>query len=293
MKWRIPAKTFLVGEYAALSGAPAILLTTTPCFELSLTGQKSCHEIHPDSPAGRWWAANHLSHIGLQWHDPYQGCGGLGASSAQFLGAYLASRHLQNKPDQKKDLAQQALLQAYVQSAWDGQGVCPSGYDVLAQSGFGCVYIDQKKALIQNYSWPFSDISFLLLHTGQKLRTHHHLQTMVLPSHMGPLMDIVDQARTAFEQSESHLLTTAVNAYHKHLAQLGLVAAHSMEQIAWLKEHPDVLAVKGCGAMGADVLLLLVSREKQRGLSHDIYTKGWTLLATSNDLYSLGEKELT
>ena len=29
MKWQIPAKTFLLGEYAALAEASAILLTTT------------------------------------------------------------------------------------------------------------------------------------------------------------------------------------------------------------------------------------------------------------------------
>ena len=34
--WKIPAKTFLVGEYAALTGACAIVLTTKPCFSFSL-----------------------------------------------------------------------------------------------------------------------------------------------------------------------------------------------------------------------------------------------------------------
>ena len=51
--WSIPAKTFLVGEYAALKEQSAILLTTTPCFELRLTSQPGLHGIHPQSPAGR------------------------------------------------------------------------------------------------------------------------------------------------------------------------------------------------------------------------------------------------
>ncbi len=104
MKWLIPAKTFLLGEYAALAGQSAVLLTTSPCFELSLSKEAGLHGIHPDSPAGRWWKENAQSEVGLQWHDPYQGCGGLGASSAQFLGAYLASMYLQ-----KRDIQQQEL----------------------------------------------------------------------------------------------------------------------------------------------------------------------------------------
>ena len=39
MKWRIPAKTFLLGEYAAVAGESAIVLTTSPCFELSLANE--------------------------------------------------------------------------------------------------------------------------------------------------------------------------------------------------------------------------------------------------------------
>lgn len=91
MKWLIPAKTFLLGEYAALAGASAILLTTYPCFELTLTSKNNqLSEIHPKSPAGVWWQQQHLDH-GLIWNDPYTERGGLGASSAQFLASYLAS----------------------------------------------------------------------------------------------------------------------------------------------------------------------------------------------------------
>nr|WP_256594408.1 hypothetical protein [Legionella pneumophila] len=55
MKWQIPAKTFLLGEYAAIAGEPAILLTTSPCFTLTLTENAKLEGIHPESPAGLWW----------------------------------------------------------------------------------------------------------------------------------------------------------------------------------------------------------------------------------------------
>lgn len=280
MKWSIPAKTFLLGEYAALAGAPAILLTTTPCFELSLSKEIGLHGIHHDSPAGRLWSMYVPQQVGLQWHDPYQGCGGLGASSAQFLGAYLASMHLQ-----KKDVHQQELFNAYIKCAWDGVGLRPSGYDVLAQSLQGCVYIHQQKSICQSYSWPFQDIAFILLHTGQKLATHQHLQTTVLPKQIPQLARLVEQAKFAFEQENPTLFIDTINTYHQHLEQAGFVAAHSIKHITTFRECPDVLAAKGCGAMGADVLLLLIPTKKLAAMKDDFLTKNWKILATSNNLH--------
>jgi mevalonate kinase len=281
MKWFIPAKTFLLGEYAAITGASAIILTTSPCFELSLSDKTGLHGIHPDSPAGRWWAACGHQDAGLLWHDPYQGRGGMGASSAQFLGTYLASMYLQ-----KKVANQQDLLDAYVQSAWFGQGLRPSGYDVLAQSRQGCVYINRQKALYQSYSWPFPDIAFLLVHTGTKLATHHHLQTMSLPSEIKQLVYIVDKAQQAFEYADQALIVDMVNAYHQQLAKMNLVAEHSMEHITFFREQADVLAVKGCGAMGSDVLLLLVPTKNQAAVSCRLSAMGLNIVATNADLHT-------
>ena len=280
MKWSIPANTFLLGEYAAIEGAPALVLTTSPCFELTLSHTAGLQGIHPESPAGRWWLKNGPVDMGLQWHDPYQGCGGMGASSAQFLGAYLASMLVQ-----KKLLDQQEMLNAYLQCAYNGQGLRPSGYDVLAQSLSGCVYIDKRQDLCQTHPWPFQDIGFLLLHTGKKLATHHHLQTMVLPNQINQLAAIVEIAKTAFELVDSQRLVDAVNAYHQELAYLKLVADHSLQHLAFFKKQTDILAAKGCGAMGADVLLLLMPKGSQVSMSHQMLAMGWKILATSADLY--------
>jgi mevalonate kinase len=281
MKWTIPAKTFLLGEYAALAGAPAIILTTKPCFEISLSEKEGLHGIHPESPAGRWWLKQGYVDAGLQWHDPYQGRGGMGASSAQFLGAYLATIHLQNKL-----FNAQAMLGAYLQCAWSGEGTPPSGYDVLAQSLQGCVYIHKETASCETYPWPFKDIAFLLLHTGQKLATHQHLQTITLPKHIHQLASIVENAKQAFMQADSELMVEAVNAYHQQLKQMNLVAEHSLHHIAMFKEQQDILAVKGCGALGADVVLLLVPTDKETTISRHLTDSGWNILATSADLYT-------
>jgi len=278
MKWFIPAKTFLLGEYSALAEASAILLTTTPYFVLTLTPKYELSGIHPNSPAGIWWREQNYADKGLSWHDPYANCGGLGASSAQFLGSYLASCHIQGK---KPDL--QNMLTAYYQSSWSGKGLRPSGYDVIAQSQQGCVYINKQNKTIRSYTWPFQDISFFLIHTGVKLATHHHLQNILLPTQIDSLSSLVDEARQAFEQINSIKLITAINNYHQKLTELNLVADHTLNFINKFKEHSEVLAIKGCGALGADVLLVLTSSRDTLSLANKLNSQNRTILATEKN----------
>ncbi|KTD17471.1 mevalonate kinase family protein [Legionella jordanis] len=280
MKWRIPAKTFLLGEYAAIAGGSAIVLTTTPYFELSVSDDNVLHGIHPNSPAGQWWLHHRLSGQGLLWQDPYHGKGGLGASSAQFIGTYLAICHRL-----KMTADPQSLLAAYYETSWSGEGLKPSGYDVLAQTQNRCVYINRQKDIMHSYDWLFSDIKFLLLHSGQKLETHYHLQRLSLTTPMNSLSDISEQGREAFEKGDSKALVEAVNYYQQELIALNLVAPHSLKYIRAFREQSDVLAAKGCGALGADVILLIVSNDAFATKVQDLTHEGWDILATSDSLY--------
>lgn len=281
MKWSIPAKTFLLGEYAAVAGASAIILTTSPCFELMLTTDEGLKGVHPDSPAGQWWMHHRIPSQGLTWSDPYHGIGGLGASSAQFLAVYLAScQTLHIEPSRK------TMLDAYYQSAWRGEGLRPSGYDLLAQAENRCVYINRQNNSIESYDWVFKDLSFLLVHSGQKLATHYHLQTMTLPNTISQLTATVEEAKAAFEQFSSAGLVKAVNSYQQQLASLGLVAPHSLKQIEVFRSDSDILAAKGCGALGADVLLLILPTALLHEKAKHLAAEGWTILATNEDLYS-------
>jgi mevalonate kinase len=275
--WSIPAKTFLLGEYAALHGGPAIVLTTTPCFDVGLSHEHISPAIHPDSPAGLFWKKTGISSQ-LTWNDPYHGIGGLGASSAQFLGAYWAEK---SQPKSNPD----ALLEAYWACSWQaGQGVRPSGYDVLAQAASGCVYINNH-AVLGAYAWPFTDMAFILLHTGDKLATHHHLQDIRLTEAMTELSSIALSGHEAFLRADSTQLIKAVQAYHEALTALDLVAERTKQQLANLAQDQDVLACKGCGAMGADVLFVLVPSQQLLACKKRFDLAGWAVLATSNDLY--------
>lgn len=278
MSWQIPAKTFLIGEYVALTGGPALLVTTSPSFELSLCEQKNIGTIHPNSPAGLWWQKHHPKQ-GLYWDDPYQGIGGLGASSAQFIGAYFASCQLQNKKPRLNE-----LLDDYFTSSWSGKGVKPSGYDVIAQYEQGCVYIHRNEQIIQNLQWPFPDLSFFLIHTGAKLATHSHLEGTTLPHSLEELTSIVNLAYQAFVQNNPEHFINSINAYHQTLSKLNLVAEHSLKLINTFKSIPNVLAVKGCGALGADVIFLLTHQKMAQQLQKILAANHCKILATEQNI---------
>lgn len=279
MEWQIPAKTFLLGEYAALHDGGAIILTTTPCFKISLSTSPGLHGLHPESPAGRWWARAGFSDYGLDWHDPYHGCGGLGASSAQFLGAYFATSYLnQQSPNQAE------MLDAYWQCAWNGQGIRPSGYDVIAQSLSGCVHINRGEHRCWSSPWPFDDLGFMLVHTGNKIATHDHLQAMQLTQHIEPLNQLVRMANRAFELVDGDLLIEAINGYYHALLKMDLVHEETQHLIERFLELDGVLAIKGCGALGADVILMITRRSALPALQHSIQGPKSCLLATDSNL---------
>lgn len=98
----LPGKTFLCGEYLALTGGPAIVVSTEPRFRLIATQKNSVSQpgessefvnlfeiIHPESPAGRYLKSNLVfwktveENWSIKFCDPYR-VGGFGASSAQF-----------------------------------------------------------------------------------------------------------------------------------------------------------------------------------------------------------------
>lgn len=282
MHWSIPAKTFLLGEYAALMGQSAIILTTQPCFEVRLSEQPGLHGIHPESPAGQWWRHCALSNVGVDWHDPYQGIGGLGASSAQFIGVYQACAALQGQTIDTKQ-----LLATYRSITANPKGLSPSGYDVHAQLMQGCVYLNRETACCQTYPWPFTDLGFIIIHTQHKTPTHQHLQSLEITTAIEPLVRIVESAKIAFDTQDSEQLVAAVQAYHQALCERSWVAPHSLKQIAQLQLETSALAIKGCGAMGADVLLILLPANEIATQKQHLTTLGWSILATNEQLLSL------
>lgn len=264
MKWLIPAKTFLIGEYVALQGGPALVITTDPCFELSIDKGSAFCNFPINSPAYNLWKENlSIYNYTFTWHDPYSGLGGMGASSAQFLGAYYAKNYIRDisanteiSPEKLMDF--EDLLKQYFKYAWNGKGMMPSGYDVIAQSMRGVVYIDNQNKQYKNFPWPFSELSFILIHTGKKQATHIYLENLVDLDNLTELFDIAQNSCDAFFNGDADSFVNSINNYYSELCKLNLVAQHTREIIDFLKTNHEIQAIKGCGALGADVLLLVV-----------------------------------
>ncbi len=280
-----PSKTFLLGEYAVIKGGPALILTTLPRFKLlaekapAQSGQIAVG-ISPSSPAGKLIQSDPVffQHWQIQFLDPYQQLGGLGASSAQFLMLYALRAHVRTLSINQAD-----LLKTYQQCAWDQQGLAPSGADVMAQWQGGITYYDPTKPALEVLSWPFADLSYALVHTGNKLATHEHLKSSVGFDEK-TLSPIVVQAYDAIISGHLDGFLQAVNDYARALKAQGLLTEQSKRLLGLLRQNSDVRAIKGCGALGADVILLLFAKAKQELVVEWLKTHDYHVVAIGQTL---------
>lgn len=258
MKVSVPGKTFLLGEYLALSGGPSLIACTAPRFTLeTLGGAKP--PFHPQSPAGR--LVSDVETTAWSFHDPHSGQGGLGASSAQYLAAWVAIRGMPSDWSE--------FLDEYRSFAWNGEGQAPSGADLVAQACGGITYYDgvQAKALV--LEWKFEDLGFTLVRTGHKLATHEHLQAQTndragsgREAELATLRPLVEHATRALRERDGDLFASSVLEYGARLGQAGWLTPTTAELLAEIRGAArkygfDLRASKGCGAMGADVMLLV------------------------------------
>jgi mevalonate kinase len=256
----VPSKTFLLGEYIVLQGGPAMLLTTAPRFTLlavkQLKSQIKMQGIHKDSPAGKFvkrYAALFQAYS-LNFVDEYHGLGGFGASGAQFLMVAVLKQYLD-----KQSLNEVLLLKEYQTFAWDGKGCPPSGVDLIAQMHGGICYFYKMKNQIQTFSWPFQDLDYGLIHTGNKLATHEHLKQLA-HLNVNDLEKIVIQGKLSMEQQNSQSFLDSILNYTTLLMEKNLMTTQTQMYLKQLTECKGILAKKGCGALGADVIVIFFKR---------------------------------
>lgn len=287
-----PSKTFLIGEYAILHSAPAVLVNTTPLFQFVITSKteqsqrwiQDCSRafqtsalndssnkinpstvksnisfyknIHSDSPAGQWLKQH--PHIQQHWHiesiDPHKGQGGFGFSSAQFnLIYFLTQINLQKQPDTQKTEQVHTLWQSYKTLNFDGH--VPSGADVVSQwIGQVCLFASTPfKA--QPISWPFNDLDFLIIRTGLQLQTWKHLNNISLKE-LTELTELSQQAMNCVNNQDAKGFVSSIEKYGLCLEKQNLVHKNTMALLNKIKKLKPILTAKGCGAMGAEVIIL-------------------------------------
>lgn len=262
-----PSKTFLLGEYLALHGGSALLINTNPRFVVKVynSDKAKITGIHPDSPTNKMLADYHslLRYYHIDFHDPYTKKGGFGASSSQFLMCYMLIRYLQGENIWDKSFAfMDKLLTDYRQYSLQPNATPPSGADLIAQFHGAMTYYDNNNGVHRSYSWPFPNLGFYLLHTGSKLSTHLHLQTLP-PFPYQQLEDCLALLQQNIDNCEEQQFINTVNQYAQILEQLNFVIDHTQQLLTQVRKITGVLAAKGCGAMGADTIVVIVNKKQK------------------------------
>ncbi len=287
-----PSKTFLIGEYAVLNSAPAILVNTTPLFQFLITPKteqsqrwiKSLNKkapttdtitiknnislyknIHPDSPTGQWLKRH--PQIQKHWHiesiDPHKGQGGFGFSSAQFNLMYFLTQI--NDNNDLKDPYN--LWQSYKTLNFDGHA--PSGADVVSQwMGHTCLFIN-KPFKAQSIPWPFEDLDSLIIRTGLQLQTWEHLKNISVKE-LTELSELSQQAMDCVNNQNAKGFVSSVEKYGLCLEEQKLVHKNTMALLSKIKKLKYVLTAKGCGAMGAEVITILCHPQHKQQIQSDL-----------------------
>ena len=134
----------------------------------------------------------------------------------------------------------------------------PSGADLVSQ-WLGKVCIFSKPSIAESMDWPFKDLSFALIQTGENFKTWKHLENLKRKN-FSNLKDTSLKALEAVRSSSESLFLQSIQDYQKALEEQGLTHPLTKKMLKKLETHPEVLAVKGCGAMGAEVIAVFFKK---------------------------------
>lgn len=310
MKFLVPSKTFLVGEYSVLLGGAAIGLATSYQFEIEyLKKHKAINSInedetylfHPLSPAGNYLknpiTKSFFSKVQLDFKDPYferQVKGGFGKSTAEYFSAVLPEMIFENKSIQD-------IWQKYREEHTESvikPSVMPSGFDLFIQYYGQVACIDVKNSLFQSNEWNVADLDFIVLSTGFKINTHEHLAQLNLNrlNHLPELSESIlneflnlNQKSKDLKDSKSfhnsNVFIEKLKNWTNELIDLNLCHPDSMQFKTQIeKQFKEIKLVKPCGALGADVMLLFVSKDDFSRTVNELQINGYQIQATSKTL---------
>jgi|GEM_PF-1227583 len=285
--FKIPSKTFLVGEYAVLFGGDSLVLTHKPFFECLRGKQKSTdlnsskdstREFHKDSPAARLMNAHGLVKD-FDFIDPHFGGGGFGGSTAEVV-ASLKGR---------ADLTTESLLSEYIDLETDKNETAPSGADLCSQwvsavesneENHISDYISEenketekarvfhfnkdsysleKRVSLFEVSWPFKDVSVLIYKRPSKVKTHLHLKNISKDRvTYEKLISISKAVKMSFIGGDFSFFK-GLDEFSKEQEHLSLIDPLSSQEVQSLKRLPSVVTARACGAFGGDVVLVFSS----------------------------------
>lgn len=260
LKFSVPGKTFLVGEYAVLAGGPCLGLGTNPSF--SIVPNANGQSFHPESPAGLYLHKKSIENFAHDFINPY-GVGGFGASTAEFIFSYYSNPHAIKKlPD---------VFKNYLELFTDRKEQKPSGADLITQLVGGICHIDLSTAVptFEKLNWDFTDLDFLIYSTGLKVKTHEHLAEL----DRSLCVELVEPSHTvieAFKTNDGPIFTKALSVWSNKLEQMGLTAKPVADLKQNLEQRIPGILVKPCGALGADVIVIICPKAQKKHVLEQI-----------------------
>lgn len=272
IKFSIPGKTFLCGEYAALFGGPSLVLATHPNFTFSASPGDGQHPFHQQSPAGLFIKKNQelFKQLNLSFSTEGSQGSGFGGSTAEFLGCYLLktywSEFLQKQKISllsKLEGASEFALNAWkeYQSLFTQQKNKPSGADVIAQSLGGLTIF--SSGLIEVLQWPFPTKDILLFKTNHKIATHEHLQSASVESQSVVLLqEISQEIIDALKKADWIRFILEQEKLSAELQNQQWCLPQTAELVSALRSLAGVEGARGCGALGADVIAVFIDKDK-------------------------------
>ena len=254
-KHSIPGKVFIVGEYAVLSGLPAVVAAVGPTSSLAACEsemQSAVTDFAQASPVGRLLKSQAKENQ-FHYEDPWKGSGGFGASTAQFA---LVLKHLIPQSDWKMAWT---LYRKLMSENSNGK-ITPSGADLVAQWQGGVQVFNPATETTRDV-YKSLDWSRLLVFSAtqikdRKVATHTHLDALAIKD-FSELKNPLMAAISAIDQGDVAKLGSCLTDYAEALSSMNLESPDARADRLALRALSGVLGVKGTGALQSDAMIVL------------------------------------
>jgi hypothetical protein len=271
LRFSIPSKIFLLGEYSVLEGAPALLATLRPRFHI----ESSENAVSPaptlsereGAPATRlqaWALKRGLKLPETKFFDAFGGQGGFGGSTAEFALQCAAIHAFNGLSVPSWDAGWRLYRELLRKEGVPG----PSGADLVAQWCGGLVSFDPSVTEIEWFDLSQRAASGVLTFSathlpGTKTPTHLHLEALSeSPSNplkdSSELRDITEGGLAALRAEDLAGFGASLSRYGRALKLMGLEVQQTTEFRDAIGRMPGVLGVKGAGARQSDAIVVVV-----------------------------------
>ena len=143
--------------------------------------------------------------------------------------------------------------------------------------------VDRSIEKIESTSWPFTQLKFALARTGEKIATHIHLNQLRLRE-IEALRLPVRMVWQGMIEADEDMFLSGLNRFAERLEKKDWVAPSTRSLMKRLSFIEEIVGMKGCGALGADVLFIAYRSTPDSDLLRQLKDLGLEIVATSDDL---------